>query len=397
MKPVFYSYLFILPICPALSFITIKGFPIVTLYNIVMLPILVALYLYQNKTTILQFFLIACTAISFLISVSSGWAAEKSYINLCMYMIPLLIFSLVDRTSISLKVFTRIMTASLFVAAVLSILALVGILPKRSGYYVNIYYVDGAAGLLGIALCIYQAVSADRRFNVIQTILLGVCGSIVVLLGQSRARFLIALFSAFLMLFLMVNKHTGDERLSIVKKILTFTLFASVIVLFGYLMIPSVSQYIDNIFDRLSALAGEDENLSSRQAEAALFLDLFKEKLLTGQGWGLLNNPDYLRENGSQYIAHNMFAGLLGVGGLLFCIPYFSCLLVLFKNLLSGVIHSVRDSMILGFIAIVDVFVLALGSAGFGKLTGTLFMALVYICLAADRPAAKPSLRKYGA
>lgn len=397
MKALLYSYLFILPIYPALSFITIRGYPIVTLLNIIMLPILVLAYLFQNKTTILQFFLLACTAVSFLISVMSGWTAESCYLNLCMYMIPILIFALVDRTGISLKVFTWIMTASLFVAAVLSILALVGLLPKTSGYYVNIYYVDGAAGLIGIALCIYQAVSADRKFKLLQTILLGVCGSIVVLLGQSRARFLIALLSAILMLFLMVNKHSGEERSKIAKRVFTFILFAGVIVLFGYLLIPSVSQYIDNIFDRLSALAGEDENLSSRQTEAALYLDLFKEKLLTGQGWGMLNNPDYLRENGNQYRAHNMFAGLLGVGGLLFCVPYFSYLLVQFKNLLSRVVHSDQDSMILGFTAMFDVFVLGIGSAGFGKLSGSLFMALVYICLAANHPVAEPPLRKYGA
>lgn len=381
IRAFFYLYLFILPFYPALSIINIGGYPIVTIYNLAMLAFLLLLFFLKRKETIMHFLLVAAMIFSLIISVFLGWSAVKSVTNICLYFIPVLMFVMVDKTELSLDVFSNIMSVSLSVSAILSILALIGVLTKSSGFYVNIYYVDGAAGIIGIVLCLYRALSVNKKYKLLPTILLGVSGIIVVLLGQSRARLLVTAVSIIITVFslIYVNKSSYNRRIT--RRVVSIVLIALISGIIVYRFIPSFSQYVDNIILRLNMLGQNDVNITYRESEASLYLQMFKDNPVFGRGWGILYNSQYLNSQSEQYMAHNMFAALLGVGGLVFCVPFFSFLLSLLKQSIVGVVKNRDELKTLALVSIVDVVLLGIGSAGFGKLSGVLFMTLIFVCL----------------
>lgn len=381
IRAFFYLYLFILPFYPALSIINIGGYPIVTIYNLAMLALALLLFFLKRKETMLHVLLVVTILISLIISVLLGWSAVKSVTNICLYVIPVLIFVMVDKAELTLDVFSNIMSISLTISAILSILALIGVLTKSSGFYVNIYYVDGAAGIIGIVLCLYRALSVKKRYNLLQTILLGVNGVIVVLLGQSRARLLVTAVSVALIVLslIYVNKDSYNRRIT--RRVVSIVFIALISGFVVYRFVPSFSQYVDNIILRLNMLGQNDINVTYRESEASLYIQMFRDNPLFGRGWGILYNSQYLNSQAEQYMAHNMFAALLGVGGLVFCVPYFAFLLSLLKQSVVGVIKNRDELKTIALISLIDVVLLGIGSAGFGKLSGVLFMTLIFVCL----------------
>lgn len=381
IRAIFYLYLFIIPFYPALSIINIGGYPIVTIYNLAIFTMILLLFFIKKKKTMMRFFLVATILISLIISVFLGWSVVKCMTNICLYAIPVLIFVMVEITELSLEMFSKIMSISLSVSALLSILALIGVLTKSSGFYVNIYYVDGAAGIIGIVLCLYRALSVNKKYKLFPTILLGVTGFIVVLLGQSRARLLVATVSIIITVFTLiyVNKRSYNGRIT--RRVISIVLITIISGILVYRFIPSFSLYVDNIILRLNMLSQNDVNITYRESEASLYLQMFRQNPIYGRGWGILYNSQYLNSQSEQYMAHNMFASLLGVGGLFFCVPYFMFLLSLLRKTVVGVLKNHNEQIIIAMISIIDVILLGLGSAGFGKLSGILFMTLTFVCL----------------
>lgn len=384
IRAFFYLYLFIIPFYPTLSIINIGGYPIVTLYNLTMFVILVLLFTLRTLNTkepMLHYLLVVTIFFSLIISVLLGWSVAKSVTNICLYVIPVLIFIMVDRTELTLDQFSSIMTVSILVSAILSILALVGILTKSSGFYVNIYYVDGAAGIIGIVLCLYRALSVNKKYNLFATITLGVSGIVVVLLGQSRARLIVTAISIIITLIVLIYINRNEYNSRILRRIISITIIAAIVGFVVYRYIPSISRYVDNILLRLNMLGENDINVSYRENETSLYIQMFKESPIFGRGWGILYNSQYLNNQSEQFMAHNMFAGLLGVGGLIFCVPFFAFLLSLLKQSIIGAIVNCDEEKTLALVSFVDVILLGIGSAGFGKLSGVLFMTMIFVCL----------------
>ena len=382
MKVLLYIYLFIIPFYPAISSFKLGQYSIITLLNLIILVISIYLFMLKGRATLVEIILFASIILSVIISLIEGWSLDKCLTNILFYIIPIFIYTMIAKVRISVEAFSNIMLVSLCVSSVLSILALNGILSKRSNYYINIYYVDGAAGIIGILLCLFRVLS-KKKYSITSTILLGCTGFIVILLGQSRGRILTTIILVVMMIFsfLFLNK---DNKTKLIKRL--GLLFALVIIagIILYAVFPSISMYVDNIIFRLESLGMDDVNVSSRQSESALYYEMFRDNLLFGKGWGVLNNPGYLTQSGVEYRAHNMYFGLLGVGGLLFCVPYYLYFGVLIKNRIKVIIHQKDEENTLGFISLVGILLLSLASAGFAKLSGILFMSLFYITMIKD-------------
>jgi len=381
MKFIFSLYLFIIPFYPALSAFSIFGYPVVTLFNLFVMALLCVLFFLRETVSLLQLYLFISIITSFCISIVFGWDVIKCLTNMCLYVIPILIFVFVEKTGLDFEEFTNIMLVSLMIAATLSILAMLNILTHTSSYYVNIYYVDGASGIIGIILCTQRALSLEKNTISLKTVLLGICGVIIVLLGQSRARTIISVCTAVFMIFISISISKKENGLKLFFKILLLSAFIAIVGIIVYNRVSLFSQFIDNIIERLNMLGVDDKNVAYRENEASIYLKMFKDNIIAGRGWGIINNSRFLNDNFDQYTAHNMFVSLLGIGGLIFCIPYYLCMLSSFFNLLKGVFKYNDLHMIPGLISFIDVIFLGIASSGFGKLSGVLFMTLIYICL----------------
>lgn len=377
VRLLFLFYISIISFYPALSFFSIGGFPIITVLNILVFFLCIVFFLTRIRNSF-QFFLIFSIILSFSYSIAIGWDITKCITNLCLYVIPVLIIAFVEKTNLTLKLFINIMTISLLISALLSVLALVGVLTKTSNYYINIYYVDGASGIIGIVLCVYMALSPQKEYKRINILVLGISGVIIVLLGQSRARFLVGLISCIMVLFLVAYTNKSRHNNKTGRKVLFFIVASVIIAFIVYHSVPQLSKYVDNILIRIRSLWGNDENVAFRNNESKLYINMFKEKPIMGVGWGVLNNSNFLNYNGEQYMAHNMFSSLMGVGGLLFCFPYFLYLLLLLRRMIHEVMIRKNRILIPGLVALCDVIMLGIGSSGFGKLSGVLFMTLAY-------------------
>ena len=322
LKKVVLFYLMLLPINPALSSVRIGGYPVITLLVLIIYAMSVAFSLMNlQKKPLISLFLLTSVC-SFMICSLQGGDFFKSLINISIYSIPLVSYNLVSSTRITIDEFVNAMCWSMGIAAVLTLLVLAGFLTKRSGFYVNIYYVDTSAGIIGLVLSVYSLFDSKLKQNTFKKVLFLLSSLIVVFFSQSRGRILIALsiLMGEILLLIKVGKKSGE------KKTFSLVLWLIIAMLFGvvlYSQSETVAEYVDNIIYRFTATAGSDvDSLMSRQYETKMYIELFNESPLFGGGWHILNNSQFVSELGSTYQAHNMYVAVLAFGGLLFFVPF---------------------------------------------------------------------------
>lgn len=384
-------FMALLPFSDAISFATFLGKPVITWLELLLFAISVICVLFplggnkqlRKTESLLLFIFVAALSFTFLYSFFSGWSLSKCLTNMAMYALPFTIYPLISKYKITLGEFTLWFTASMIVAAGISLLVYWGVLEtghsSQFAYNVNTAYVDGASGVLAITLFAFRLANRNRRHRggPLVTALLGICGSIVVLLGQSRGRVLVAVLEFFIVILL--TQYVSKRR-----KIKAFMsgLFILGIASVGIWLLAEFSAgfspYVDRIVERLSNTDMSDVNVQYRLIEMRQYLKMFESNPIFGRGWGVLNNSYYLTPASIPYRAHNMYVALLGTTGLIFTVPF--CLLLLHTALrtLVGVKRRLDAHYALAFASVSGIVLLGFANAGFGKLAGILFMVVVY-------------------
>lgn len=286
------------------------------------------------------------------------------------YIFSLTILFYLDKIKISFKEMIYLIFFMCILSGIVSIMVSID-KSTVNGLLRAATYVDGSLGVIGLCTSFYFLVNKSN-FSKVLTIL-GFLGSLIVLiLGESRGRILIAMISIIIIVFLSL-----DNGFKIFYKLLLVVLLVGVI----YIALANsfqneISNLLKTIESRFYRL-GDDNSSAYRTYEMQIQFKLFLESFVLGKGWGIRDNYPLL--NGTMY-NHSMYTtillhtGLFGIGYLIYFIKLFVKYIIKFVNekekLYSLIIALLFAVLSLGY-----------GNAGIAKSGAMTGLILIYVTI----------------
>ena len=347
----------------------------------------VLLYLFEKKDTqrmrirVIAFLLavILVHIVSILYGARVNTILKESY----HYVIPVFIYVVLYRCKYRYNSFWKFFKILVFVNLVISVSFVTGIL----GLFFNTSYIsllsrsstliDGGLGIVSLAVGLYCLFYENDFYGKKDSWFLIISGIIITLSSQSRARLLTAVlvFIAFLFFSAVGRNRNNGKRFSWTSMTLLITAIAIVAFVF---VGDSTDGILSQIINRFSIM-GSDNSSVFRVYEQETQLSIFSSHPILGGGWGAFENVSVIDTFGvaKPVHNHNMYTTLLGYGGIILGLAYIVWVIGLLKGIKNRFSSNTAEK--LNIVLLIAIIVLSIGSAGFGKSSMILAIAIIYI------------------
>ena len=318
-------------------------------------------------------------SISLLNNTSVTIILRRSY----HYVLPVFLYVVLYRCKYRYRSFWKFFKILIILNTMISIAFLTGLL----GAITNTSYIsmlsrsstliDGGLGIVSLAVGLYCLFYENDFYTRKESWLFIVAGVIITISGQSRARLLTAFLVFITFYFISTigkNRNTGKRFSWLSAGLLAASVIIIVLIIDG----EKSNSILSQIFNRFQ-LMGSDNPSIYRVYERETQLSVFYEHPILGGGWGAYEEI-FVRDIygvSKNVNNHNMYTTLLGYGGIFLGLAY----LIWFGSVIGGIIKRFQSNQIekLNIILLISILILSYSSAGFGKSSMILAIAIIYV------------------
>lgn len=350
--------------------ITLAGYPISTWIYLMMIfftLVSVAIQIKNGQKPAIYFLGLSIFVVTILVSILNSQPLKIVLIECGHYFLAIFLVAFIKHYKISVQFLVKVICIASILGCIFSILyafKIIDIGYETSHSVVRSAYVDGGIGVLSISIAVYFLLNPKVQIRAIYLMSMLCSGAGILILGQSRARILIAISIITFMIFCtLLNRKVGK-----IIKVLTAFL---VLTLLAYIIMPNfIENSLNSVLGRFSVSLSEDGNTTYRIVEMQQQLQIFYNNPFLGGGWGVLV------EN-SMY-NHNMYTSLMSLVGIFGMIPFYIWLLYLIKKNNVVFSSSIKGEMVLSMSLLIMVVLLGVASSGLTKIGPIAAMCVIY-------------------